>query len=219
MTRSGQADGIILMSHRLPFGAKALRSAFPPIVAACEFSGCERFPTVSVDDRRAAADATTHLLELGHRAIAVITGATASSRDRLSGFRHTMQGAGIAVDESLIVHGAYSPDSGAASTDVLLEGDRRPTAIFCFSDEIALGSIFALRQRGLEVPKDVSVMGFDDIDAARYYAPPLCTIAQPRQAIGELCATLLFDVLAGRPSAGRHILPHRLVVRDSTRPV
>lgn len=222
MTRSRQADGIILMSHRVPFEAgDDLWRSLPPIVAACEFSGCEEFPTVTVDDVRGAVDATTHLTDLGHRTIAVITGdmSTTSSRERLEGFRKAMAAAGLAVDEDLVVHGDYSAKSGNASTELLLRAKARPSAIFCFSDELALGCMFALRRQGLRVPEDVSVVGYDDILAAGYYAPPLTTVAQPRREIGRLCANLLFDALAGdRPQGGRRIVPHRLVIRESTRP-
>lgn len=221
MTRSHQADGIVLMSYRVPFDAAEMASQLPPMVGACEYSGHDGFPAVTVDDVAGAYDATRHLLELGHREIAVITGdmATTSSRERVQGYTAALREAGVPPDERLIVHGDYSSKSGAASTSKLFERGRRPTAIFCFSDEMALGCVYALRQKGLGVPGDVSVVGYDDIVSARYYSPPLTTIAQPRREIGRQCATMLLDSIAGAEVQNRrHIVPHRLVVRESTAP-
>ncbi|HEX7061315.1 MAG TPA: LacI family DNA-binding transcriptional regulator [Woeseiaceae bacterium] len=221
MTRSRQADGIILMSHRLPFDMDGRSPVtLPPLVNGGEFTGCDAFPTVSVDDVQAAIDATQHLLDYGHRQIACITGdmQTMSSRDRLTGFRRALEEAGLAFDESRVVYGEYSVQSGEKGVEKLLVRKTRPTAIFCFSDEIALGCMYALRQHGFTVPDDISVMGFDDIPFAKYFAPPLTTIAQPVEAIGTTCATLLLDIIDGKqPEKMRHLLPHRLVVRESTR--
>ena len=225
MVLSRQADGIILMSHRLPFAKGSRRVGgvqLPPIVNGCEFTGDDRVPLVAIDDAKAACEATRHLLELGHSRIAVITGdvASTSSRDRLQGFRRAMGKAGVKVDERFVVAGAYSLTAGERAAEQLLLLKRRPTAIFCFSDDIALGCMYTLRQNGFDVPGDISVMGFDDIPFARYSAPPLTTVAQPAAEIGAACATLLLDQIDGKPAPGRrHILPHRLVVRDSTGPL
>jgi LacI family repressor for deo operon, udp, cdd, tsx, nupC, and nupG len=223
MTLSRQADGIILMSHRLPFAAAARKGAdgkLPPMVNGCEFTGDDRVPLVAIDDVKAAHDATSHLLDGGHRRIAVITGDinSTSSRDRLRGFRQATRRAGLQPDERLIVQGAYSLIAGERAAGQVLLQKRRPTAIFCFSDEIALGCMYTLRQNGFDVPGDISVIGFDDIPFARYCAPPLTTIAQPTVEIGATCAALLLDLIDGRTlTKAKHILPHRLVVRESTR--
>ena len=222
MTLSRQADGIILMSHRLPFSDAERADRLPPIVNGCEFTGDDRIPLVAVDDVAAAGDATRHLLQNGHERIAVITGdsASTSSRDRLQGFRQAMEVAGLEPDERLIVQGAYGLQAGERAAEQLLLQRERPTAVFCFSDEIALGCMYALRQNGFDVPGDVSVIGFDDIPFARYSAPSLTTIAQPTEDIGKACASLLLDLIEGdSPAPARHILPHKLVVRDSTRPL
>src|SRR5690606_8886289 len=90
-------------------------------------------------------------------------------------------------------------------------------AIFCFSDEIALGCMYTLRQHGFRVPADVSVIGVDNIPFAKYFAPPLTTVAQPVDEIGSTCANLLIDLLEGKPcEQWRHIVPHKLIVREST---
>jgi len=222
MTRSRQADGIILMSHRLPFSPRELAGRLPPIVNGCEFTGNEDIPLVAIDDAAAARDATRHLLDGGHRHIAVITGdmASTSTRERLRGYRAAMAESGLAEDEGLLVQGGYSLEAGERAAEQLLLRKRRPSAIFCFSDDIALGCMYTLRQNGFDVPGDISVIGFDDIPFARYSAPPLTTIAQPTEAIGKACASLLLDLIDGKaPEATRQILPHRLVVRESTRAI
>ena len=225
MARSGQADGIILMSHRMPFriGEGQLDiDELPPLVNGCEFAGYDELPMVGIDDFAAAVDAANHLIDLGHRHIALVTGdmATTSSRRRMDGFTRAMADAGIGINDRLVVYGEYTLGGGEAAARSLLMEKQRPSAIFCFSDEIALGCMAVLRERGFDVPGDISVIGFDNIPFARYVAPPLTTIAQPAADIGATCAALLLDLIDGkRPDKMRHVMPHELVVRKSTAPV
>lgn len=225
MTLSSQADGIILMSHRMPFVAPAgglVVAELPPLVNGCENTGIEGIPCVSVDDRQAAIDATNHLLELGHQEIAVITGdmESASSRNRLQGFREAMQAAGLTVNEDWLTYGKYLPGDGESAARQLMIQKDRPTAIFCFSDEMAIGCMHALQEQGFDVPGDMSVMGFDGIPFARYVTPSLTTIAQPTEEIGAACARILFDLIEGNPpETAQTFLPHELLVRDSTAPI
>jgi len=222
MTNSRQADGIILMSHRMPFAVdenKQFMEKLPPLVNGCEFTGHDDIPSVSIDDRQAAVDATQHLLDYGHRNIAVITGDmnSTSSQMRLEGFRDTMNEADLQVRERQIVYAAYTLEDGEKAGNTLLLQKNRPTAIFCFSDELAIGCMHALRQNGFRVPEDISVIGIDNIPIARYCAPTLTTISQPTEEIGTTCATLLLDLIDGKkPGKMRHILPHELLVREST---
>jgi len=223
MTLSRQADGIILMSHRLPFRIDTDHqdfSALPPLVNGCEFTGHEEVPLVTIDDVVAGEDATRHLIEYGHRDIAVITGDmnSPSSQYRLDGFRSMMKEAGLEIRDRQIIFGEYTLEGGEAAARRLLLHKTRPTAIFCFSDEIAIGCMSVLRTSGFQVPDDISVMGFDNIRFARYFNPPLTTISQPTEKIGTLCATLLLDMIDGKPPKTiRHVLPHELLVRESTR--
>lgn len=218
---SRQADGVILMSHRMPFDISPETSPedLPKLVNGSEFAGHSEFPTVVVDDRQGGMDATKHLIELGHRQIAAITGdiESTSAQLRLEGFRKAMADAGIPVNERMVINGEYSIDSGEFAVKELLIRRDRPTAIFCFSDEIALGCMHALRTSGFQIPRDISVIGFDDIPFAKYFVPSLTTIAQPAEAIGRMCATLLLDLIDGKSTKKkRFILPHTLVVREST---
>lgn len=225
MTLSRQADGIILLSHRLPFAREVASGgvdSLPPIVNGCEDTGLDGIPLIAVDDFRAAVDATNHLLSLGHKNVAVVTGdmESASSRKRLAGFRQAMGDAGLAVNDNWIADGHYLPEHGEAAARELMMQKDRPTAIFCFSDEMAIGCMHALSDQGFSVPGDVSVMGFDGIPFARYASPPLTTIAQPTERIGAECARILLDLVEGNPPESTQIfLPHELVVRRSTAPI
>lgn len=223
MTVSRQADGIILMSHRLPFVTgkdKPILENLPPIVSGCEFTGHDTIPIVAIDDVQAAMDATRHLIAYGHKDIAVITGdmESTSSRDRLEGFRGAMSQAGLKCDDELVIFAEYSLHGGEVAAESILLRRNRPTAIFCFSDEIALGCMYSLRQHGFSVPGDISVIGFDNIPVAKYISPPLTTIAQPTEEIGTACATILLDLIDGKePESLRNLLPHKLLIRESTR--
>lgn len=222
MTASGQADGIILMSHRMPLKPSRPNVRLPPVVSGCEFTGTTGVPFVGVDDRRAAVDAVNHLLEYGHRRVAVITGDmdSASSRLRLKGYRDAMAAADLEVNEAWVMHGNYLPEDGEVAARKLIMQKERPSAIFCFSDEMAMGCMHALQEQGFGVPGDMSVIGFDGIPFARYAAPPLTTIAQPTEAIGAACANTLFDLIEDKkPETMKTYLPHELIVRESTAPI
>ena len=225
MVRSRQADGIILLSHRLPFATDKngnIQGDLPPIVNGGEFTGIAGIPAVTIDDVIAAGDATRHLVELGHKNIAVITGDMNSptSQSRLAGFHQAMLAASLPIVDSNIIRADYTVEAGEIAAKELLMQKQRPTAIFCFSDEIALGAMHTLQSQGFDVPGDISVIGFDNIKFAKYFSPPLTTIAQPAELIGETCASLLMDLLDGkRPKQDLHVLAHELIVRGSTGPV
>lgn len=225
MIKSRQADGIILMSHRIPFKTDTLDThgkGLPPIVNGSEFTGDEGIPSVLIDDRQAAIDAVTHLLDLGHRKIGVITGdmESTSSQRRLEGYHQAMQQAGLEAGDHHVIHGEYTMKGGERAALEILGKESQPTAIFCFSDEIAIGCVHSLRNHGIDVPGDISIVGFDDVPMAKYCAPPLTTIAQPAEDVGATCATILLDIIdGGKPLHFRHILPHKLIVRESTRAI
>ena len=195
-------------------------AALPPLVNGCEYTGYDGFPTVSIDDVQAGMDATMHLIDYGHRDIAVITGDmnSTSSKDRLKGFELAMAKSRLTRRECLIVYGDYTLKCGETATEKLLIQKVRPTAIFCFSDEIALGCMYALRQHGYQVPDDISVIGFDNIPFAKYFAPPLTTIRQDFAELGRRCLHVLLGRIEGEPVPLRVVVPVELVVRESTAP-
>jgi len=225
MVRSRQADGIIVFSHRLPFEDEALASEnfkLPPLVNSCEYSEnryTAQLPWVSIDNVQAGNDATSHLLSLGHTSIAVITGeeGSPSASQRLQGYRDALTKAGVAFDPSLIHQGEYTLEAGVRLTEKILLAKSRPTAIFCMCDETALGCIATLKEHGFSVPHDMSVLGFDDIRFARYLSPSLTTISQPVEDIGRKCIEILLDLIDEKPVQHlKNIMPHKLMIRDST---
>jgi LacI family repressor for deo operon, udp, cdd, tsx, nupC, and nupG len=162
-----------------------------------------------------------HLYRLGHRRIGVITGPLVSplSRDRLRGAMSRAKRE-HAERDAIVMNGDFSIESGAAEGERLLGRRERPTAIFCFNDEMAMGVIQAARRRGLRLPDQLSVVGFDDIRLSSYMDPPLTTISQPMRAIGEGTVRLLLEVLNRNVSSPESVtLPHTLVVRSSTAPL
>jgi LacI family repressor for deo operon, udp, cdd, tsx, nupC, and nupG len=226
MLKRKEADGLIFLGHRLPKEAAALIRAMAPrcapIVNGCEFSPTLGIPSVHIDNAKAAYEAMDHLYGLGHRRIGIVTGPLVSplSRDRLHGATSRAK-KGKAEREFIVMHGDFSIESGAAAAERLLARTERPTAIFCFNDEMAMGVIEVARRLGVRVPAQLSVVGFDDIRFARHMDPPLTTIAQPMRQIGEGTVRLLLGILAGGGDAETPesvTLPHKLVVRASTAP-
>jgi LacI family repressor for deo operon, udp, cdd, tsx, nupC, and nupG len=221
MLRRKEADGLIFLGHRLPRAAATLvesAGSAAPVVNGCEFNPELGVPSVHIDNTKAASDAMEHLYGLGHRRIGVITGPLVSplSRDRLHGATQRAK-ARKAERDILIMHGDFSIESGVAAAERLLTRRERPTAIFCFNDEMAIGVLDAARRLRIAVPGELSVVGFDDIRFARYMDPPLTTIAQPMREIGERTVRLLLEILSGTMAIPVSVtLPHTLVVRGST---
>ncbi|WP_251977284.1 LacI family DNA-binding transcriptional regulator [Salinicola avicenniae] len=217
LVSSRQADGVIQLRAFDPFLEGA--SATLPMVNVCEVLDAPPCPTATLDNRAAAREMTEHLIACGHRRIAMIKGPRRSplTRDRLLGYRDALAAAGIDFDESLLLPGDFTPPSGYAAAQRLLTLPVRPSAIFCESDEMAIGALQCLREAGIDVPGEMSLAGFDDIEFARFCAPPLTTIAQPAEAFGEAAVEMLIALIEQRPLEIEHrVLPHRLVVREST---
>jgi LacI family repressor for deo operon, udp, cdd, tsx, nupC, and nupG len=224
MLKSREADGLIFLGHRLPTeAANFVHAANPqgaPVVNGCEFSPDLGVPSVHIDNAKAASEAMDHLYRLGHRRIGVVTGPLISplSRDRLLGTKSCARKRKAGSD-CIVVNGDFSIESGVVAAERLLGKEDRPTAIFCFNDEMAMGVIETAKRKGLRVPADLSVVGFDDIRFARCVDPPLTTIAQPMRAIGEGTVRLLLEILSGRATPPDSVtLPHTLIVRSSTAP-
>jgi len=223
MLMQREADGLIFLGHRLPESLKAWfrsRSSMPPVVNGCEYSRSLAVPSAHIDNAAAAAQAMDYLYALGHKRIAVVTGPMASplSRDRLAGAQRSAR-AHRAQKQLVVVNGDFSIDAGITAAARLLALEPRPTAVFCFNDEMAFGVLDHARRRGLKLPESLSVVGFDDIRFARYADPPLTTISQPAQEIGRETVRLLIGVLNGTiKSAVSVTLPHRLEIRSSCAP-
>lgn len=218
----GQADGILLFCSRIPFKtdpSKPLFEQLPPMVNGNERIDSDEVVQVAVDNVAAAKQATEYLISLGHKRIAAITGPDdiASSNERLKGYKLALQDAGLGVDDALQLEGNYEVESGMQCASQLLLLPRRPTAIFCFNDDMAIGVMKFLQKQGFVVPDDISVMGFDDINYAQFVSPSLTTVHQPLQEIGDKCIELLLKQLKGQfVEPGRQYLPFELKVRGST---
>jgi LacI family repressor for deo operon, udp, cdd, tsx, nupC, and nupG len=224
MLKQKEADGLIFLGHRLPPAAASvvqeMAPSCAPIVNGCEFSAELGVPSVHIDNAKAASEAMEHLYELGHRTIGVVTGPLLSplSRDRLTGALASARQRS-AEPQVLVTQGDFSIRSGSEAADALLSRSAPPTAIFCFNDEMAMGVMAAARRRGLCIPRDLSVVGFDDIRFAQCVEPPLTTIAQPMREIGEGTVRLLLEILNGSRVAPVSVtLPHVLRIRASTAP-
>lgn len=213
-------DGIVIMDgHFSIAGIRAANPKLPPIVTAGEWSDDPAVPIAVVDNLLGAELAVAHLLELGHRKIGHVTGLLTHKPgcDRLDGFKATLSGAGLDPAANWVFEGDYTLEIGTQAAAAWLELEDRPTAVFCASDRTAFGFISALSAAGVRVPEDVSVVGYDDIDIAAHFVPPLTTVHQPRRAIGERAAKLLLTLLqGGRPDEGSALLEPWLEVRKSS---
>ncbi|GAA1017573.1 LacI family transcriptional regulator [Acrocarpospora pleiomorpha] len=179
-------------------------------------------PSIGAGNWGGGMAATQHLIDLGHRRIGVITGPMRflCSQARLAGYRATLERAGITADDGLVEHGDFHYASGLKLALALLDRPEPPTAIFAANDEQALGVYAAIQQRGLRVPDDLSVVGFDDVPMSQWVTPPLTTVRQP---IAELAALAVRTLLAHQDGTempeGRVELSTKLVVRGSTAPL
>jgi len=163
--------------------------------------------------------ATQHLLDLGHRQIAYVGGpaTTACNQARMHGYRGAMEAAGAPVPDGYVRTGRFSYEHGIAGGAALLDLPQPPTAVFAGSDETALGVIEAARARGLRIPEDLSVVGFDDTPVARLAAPPLTTVRQPLREMGAVAVRTALRLAAGEGVDSHHVeLATELVVRQST---
>ncbi|MFV8817568.1 LacI family DNA-binding transcriptional regulator [Haliea sp. E17] len=217
------ADGIISLGMNIPFRVDPRRKSadqkWPPLVMVGEYTGKIPLPKVGIDNVQAAADATRHLIDLGHSHIAFLGGPKDFSlcKERLKGFRREMRRAGLSAPSSHIQYGEFKLASGYSEAKSVLQCSPRPTALFCANDEIAMGAMKALREAGLRVPRDISIIGFDDLDIAGYCATPLTTILQPRRKMGGSAMELMLGLLGGDTSVNTSItLPHQLIIREST---
>jgi LacI family xylobiose transport system transcriptional regulator len=178
-------------------------------------------PSVGATNWNGGVTAARHLIDLGHRRIAVISGPTdyLCARARLEACRAALDTAGAPLDDRLVRSGRFQFADGLRFAEELLQLPERPTAIVCGNDLQALGVYEAARRTGLRIPRDLSVVGFDDIPVAHWCAPPLTTVRQPFADMGETAAQILLSLAAGKPSTQARIeLGTTLVVRHSTAP-
>ncbi|KSW29715.1 LacI family DNA-binding transcriptional regulator [Cellulomonas sp. B6] len=212
---AGHVDGVLLISSHAddPLLDTLVEQGIPTVACGIPLGHADQVGSVSVDEQAGARAMVAHLRSQGRRRIATITGPldTPGGRLRLEGYRAEL---GDAYDERYVVHGDYTAESGAAGMDTLL--DRAPDldAVFAASDLMAAGALGVLRRRGLRVPEDVAVGGFDDSGLAATLDPPLTTIHQPFDRISAEMVAMLLDVVGGAPHSAV-TMPAELVRRAS----
>jgi DNA-binding LacI/PurR family transcriptional regulator len=178
----------------------------------------EGVDVVHSDDEGGAAEATRYLLARGYRRIGFVCGPQAEgpAAERVAGYRAALAEAGAPADPRLVVHTHFSRAGGQEGAAVLLDLSEPPDAVLCANDIMAIGALETAALRGLRVPDDLAVMGFDDIEAAGLISPGLTTMANPAREIGQACARLLLDRLSGRAEGYREVvIPARFVRRQS----
>lgn len=218
---SHHSDGVILVTARLTSTQVGqLRGAgIPLVVVDPANTPPPDIPSVGATNWAGGLAATEHLLSLGHRRIGMITGFAdmLCSLARLDGYRSGLERAGVAVDPALIRYGDFEHEGGFARALELLDLPDPPTAIFAGSDQMAFGVYEAARQRGLHIPADLSVVGFDELPVSRWASPPLTTVRQPLAEMGSAAAQMLGDLMEGGALRTNRVeLSTELYVRDST---
>lgn len=220
---SHDTDGVILVTSELTNSQLSqLRNAGIPLVVIDPVNPPpSEIPSVGATNWAGGLSATEHLLSLGHKRIGTIAGPSdfLCSRARVDGYRSALEREGAAFDPDLVRHGDFQHEGGFARGGELLDLPDRPTAIFAGSDQQAFGVYEAARQRGLRVPEDLSVVGFDELPVARWASPPLTTVRQPLSEMGRTAAQMLGDLVDGDTlRATRMELSTELIVRESTAP-
>lgn len=187
-------------------------------LVGAEVAGCA---SVRIDDIGGAKAATGHLINMGHQRIGLIAESPlqpmsfTAPRDRRTGFLNAHLDAGLTFDPALEAFGSFTIESGERAMDELLARPHPPTAVFCESDEMAFGAMSAIRRHGLRVPEDISIVGFDDHDLAKYLN--LTTVSQSVQVMGETAAWIILDQLKNESNEPKSVvMPTQLVVRAST---
>jgi LacI family transcriptional regulator len=218
---SHDTDGVILVTSRVtPEQLEQLRGAGIPLVVVDPVNPPPPdLPSVGATNWAGGLVATEHLIELGHRRIGAVAGPAdyMCSRARNDGYRSALERVGIGFDPALVRHADFRHEGGFQRGSELLDLPDRPTAIFAGSDQQAFGVYEAARQRGLRIPQDLSVVGFDDLPVARWVSPPLTTVRQPLADMGAAAAHMLGDLIDGVPLRSTRVeLSTELIVREST---
>ncbi len=220
---SHDTDGVILVTSELTVPQlRQLREESIPLVVVDPVNLPDpEVPSVGATNWAGGMAATDHLLGLGHQRVAIISGPAdyLCSQARVAGYRSALERAGIPYDPALVRYGDFHHEGGFIRGGELLELPAPPTAIFAGSDQQALGVYEAARQRGLRIPEDLSVVGFDDLPLARWVSPPLTTVRQPLAEMGKVAAEMLGDLIEGTPLRTQRVeLSTELMVRHSTAP-
>ena len=220
-TEGKRCDGVILL--QIQYNDEWLQKYTKqiPIVQCCEYTGYGDIPHITVDNYKAAYEATEYLIRLGHRNIGTISAANnmVSTIQRMRGYRDALHDAGLRSGEGSVTYADenYGYKSSLQAARWLLTMPNRPTAVFCISDAIALATVVAAGELGIRVPQDLSIVGFDDVIYTQMFHPYLTTVIQPCAALGSQAMELLHELIVrGEISNPCVTLPHGFIVREST---
>jgi len=215
------AEGLVLVGHsHSPDLYAALERHGIPSVNTYSYLPDSRHASIGFDNRAASRQMTEYLLDLGHREFALIVGYRKDNdrvKDRVDGALEAIAGRGISTAHTLIVEEPYSIEGGREGLRRVVAG-RRPTALICGSDVLAFGAIIECDSKGIAVPRDLSVAGFDDLEFAAHLRPPLTTIRVPATEMGRRAGEFLLAKIAGQPHAPHYPLETSLILRQSTAP-
>lgn len=215
-----QVDGLLFMGGVVTEEhIQAFNTSSVPVVLCGTTSADETLPSVDIDHELAAFEAVNRLISGGHRTIAMISGTLhdpATGYARYQGYRKALEQAGIEVQDELVRIGNYRYESGIEAMNHFLELSNRPTAVFSATDEMAIGAIHTIQDRGLKVPDDISVISVDNIRMASMVRPQLTTVAQPMYDIGAVSMRLLTKLMNKETVEQiQVILPHEIIQRKS----
>ncbi len=226
LIEEGRCDGIILtppFSDRLEL-VKQICEKKCPVVCISGGEEVQRITaSVGIDDKAAGFEITRHLIDLGHRKFGYIKGSSGhlSAEGRFDGFLSALKSASIAPQDAIVEPGNFTFHSGIESAQRMLDRPDRPTALVCANDDMAAGALLAIHKMGLEIPRDISVTGFDDTPVSEIVWPPLTTVHQPIKQIGQRAVDLIVGAINGGTGGAvpnHQNIEFRLVTRDSSAP-
>jgi LacI family transcriptional regulator len=216
------ADGLMLIGHdRDPSIYRFLETQGVPTLVTWSHSRESGLPSVGFDNRKSMRALTEQVLKFGHARLGVISAETAGNdraRLRLAGIKDAAAAAGIADDDLAIIETVYEIDAGARAFETLMAAAKPPTAVLCGNDVLAAGALRQARQMGLEVPRDVSITGFDDIEIARIVVPALTTVHVPHREMGATAARQLVEMVENASPGTTMELEARICLRGSLGP-
>lgn len=214
----GRVDGMIIMHPDIDADVlKRNLSSTIPVVLISSLNGATPFHSLNIDNYNGAVEAVRHLLEHGHKRVAIVRGARANydADERLRGYRDALREAGIT--KTFEADGDFTERAGYRAGKKILEMSPRPTAVFASNDAMAIGALGAFREAGIDVPGDIAVVSFDDIPIAAYVNPPLTSVHVSINDLGAQATGYLIETVEGQrePGSEPEVLPARLIVRQS----
>jgi DNA-binding LacI/PurR family transcriptional regulator len=221
MLRAKQVDGVVMIPNQNPMELVGLlqQARIPSVILEHELPGQH---CITIDDLEGGRLGTRHLLSLGHRRIGLIrrTPSSASSSQRFTGYCQALEEAGVGFNPDLVIESGPGQEAGSLSMQRLLALSQPPTAVFTHNDVLALGAMHAIRSAGLQIPDDISVVGYDDTAPTAYLGPPLTTVRFPKEEMGRRAGEMILRLAQHQDELPPRTftLPVKLLVRASTAP-